>query len=576
MQLRPTALLLFALAAQVQAVPQGAPASSDKKGSQPAADEFIYYDYLDHEGGELKGGRVRVDPTDPLMAFTEVPAPRSRAPYTTVISNGDPANRIDLVFVGDGYQSSELSTYANHVNNVLAPFFAEHPLDKYISYFNVHRVDVVSVDSGVDNDPNQGISRNTALDMGYWCSGTQRLLCVNTGKAHAQAASAPGVDQILALANSSTYGGAGYSASNLGTLAGANGAAIEIALHEFGHSFADLADEYTYGGSSTYTGGEPGRSNLSILTSGDMTSQMKKWWRWLSEPNVGTFEGGGYSSFGIYRPTDNSLMRNLYRPLEQVNVEQFILSLYKTVSPIDAATQSGTYSTTDSFFVTPMVPASHSLDVQWRLDGVPIAGATGNTFDASTLGLGSGPYQLSVEVVDNTSWVRDENKRQSLMREVRSWTLDDQGLILPYGCGVNPAGSLTVISGTPTPGATVVLGVDNPLGTSVAGTIPIIALAVQPDTNYPCGTALPGFNMNPLIAGELLIDISPTSLLQPILFGAPYGGQGSGPAPVSVPIPNDPTLVGFSAYAQGLHFDPTGGFGVRFGLADAVQLRVGL
>lgn len=107
--------------------------------------------------------------------------------------------------------------------------------------FNVHRVDLPSNESGVD-EPDLGIFRDTALDMAFNCGGIPRLLCVNVNKAYAAAASAPDIDQILVIANSTRYGGAGYSAQNLCTLAGGNNSAVEIAIHEFGHAFADLSD----------------------------------------------------------------------------------------------------------------------------------------------------------------------------------------------------------------------------------------------------------------------------------------------------------------------------------------------
>jgi len=395
-------------------------------GGRPAAamrqDEprrpVIYYDYV--EDGVLKGGVVVVDPTNPLMA--EIPtlerAPAS--PFVTLVNNGPSANRIDLVFVGDGYTSGELGSYAAHVDGVYPTFFSAAPLDEYSTYFNVHRVDVVSAESGVDNDPSLGIARNTALDMGFWCGGTERLLCVNTFKASNQAASAPDVDQILAVANSSKYGGAGYS--NLGTLSGANGSTIEVALHEFGHSFAGLADEYDYGGPTTWPGGEPSEPNVSTHEETSMAANQKKWFRWLSLPAVSTFEGARYSENGIYRPTSDSKMRSLGRPFQAVNTEQFIRSMYMEVDPIDAASAPGIYTFEDVLDVTPMRPLTHALEIQWALEGIPILGATGESFDLSTLVVPDGVYTVSVTVVDNTNLVQNETYRANLMTSTRSWT----------------------------------------------------------------------------------------------------------------------------------------------------------
>jgi hypothetical protein len=207
-------------------------------------------------------------------------------------------------------------------------------------------------------------------------------------------------------------------------LAGDNAGAVEIALHEFGHSFADLADEYDTGGPTTYTGPEPAAPNVSIHDAANMSSLETKWHLWLDEANVDTFEGAMYSKNGIYRPTDDSKMRSLDRPFEQVNTEQFVLSAYETVRPIDSATPPGTYPPDTEFFVDPVDPTTHNLDVQWFLDGVPIPGANGTSFDTSTLGLLFGTYSLSAKVVDNTDLVRDEALRDSLMTEERQWTIE--------------------------------------------------------------------------------------------------------------------------------------------------------
>ncbi len=191
----------------------------------------IYYDYI--ENGQLKGGVVTT--LLPAVNLDSLIGPLSEWPITTIIDNGPVSNRIDLVFVGDGYTASELGSYATHVQNIVSGYFAEEPMAAYASYFNVHRVDVVSNESGVDELDN-GIYRDTALDMAYGCNNTPRLLCIDVGKAVAAASNAPEVELIFALANSTRYGGAGYP--DLSTMAGNNSSSVELALHECGHSLA--------------------------------------------------------------------------------------------------------------------------------------------------------------------------------------------------------------------------------------------------------------------------------------------------------------------------------------------------
>ena len=380
----------------------------------------VYYDYL--ENNQLAGGITTLilpEPADSIFPETML-----QWSVTRLIDNGPSANRLDIVFLGDGYTDTELDDYADHVINVLTAFMAEAPLAAYASYFNVHRVDVISNESGVD-EPDYDIYRDTALDMTYDCSGIARLLCVDVSKAFTAASSAPETDQILALANSIRYGGAGYLSSDLATLAGNNGSSVEIALHEFGHSFASLADEYDSDG-PTYAGPELVQSNISIYDSDQQLSLQRKWYRWLDLPEVDAFEGAHHYQYGIYRPTSNSKMRTLGLPFEAVNEEQFVINIYKTVFPIDDATPSSAtpLPAETTFFVTPLQPVDHALDIQWSLGGTAVPGATDTNFTADWCVLSPGIHEVSVTVVDNTDRVRDETARATWMTFTRSWQIE--------------------------------------------------------------------------------------------------------------------------------------------------------
>jgi len=372
--------------------------------------------FADHCGIE------HVDISAADMRREALSMPRNTWSYTTLMGNGPVNNRVDLVFVGDGYTTADLTTYEGHINNVVTTLFNEHPFDVYAPYFNVHRVDVISNESGVD-EPGSGIYRDTAMDMSV--SATSRGISINLSKARAAAASAPDEDQILASANTTSYGGSGYYSGDLGTFPGGNGIAARVAVHEFGHSFGNLTDEYVETAGSTYTGGEPYFANVSIYDASEQTSQLRKWYRWLDLPNIDTFEGGYYRQYGIFRPSSSSRMRSNYGDFEEVNSEQLIRLTYETVSPIDDATpeQSNAYLAGTTFSVTPMQPVGHNLDVQWAIDGADVAGATGNSFTPDYATLSDIVHTVTVTVVDNTTLVRDENLRSNLMTATRTWTV---------------------------------------------------------------------------------------------------------------------------------------------------------
>ena len=73
-------------------------------------------------------------------------------PVMSVRRTGDPSNRVDLVVLGDGYTADELGQYAADVESFLDGFFLATPFAEYATYFNVHRIDVVSNESRVDSD----------------------------------------------------------------------------------------------------------------------------------------------------------------------------------------------------------------------------------------------------------------------------------------------------------------------------------------------------------------------------------------------------------------------------------------
>ena len=255
---------------------------------------------------------------------------RVAATVDTVQETGSTDARFDLVFVGDGYTSEELGLFHEHVLSKWAELSAVEPFRSYKDYFNVWQVNAVSIDSGVDNNPQGTDEKRTALDMGFWCKGTtpttERLLCLNEAEANKYAALAPAADQVIALGNTTKYGGAG---GGVATAAGGNAQAGQIVVHELGHSIGHLADEYFSPG--TYTGAEPSEINASKLADGS------KWARYLGQPTpdggvVGVFEGSKYYGTGLYRPTQNSIMRTLGRQYSVVGRDAMI-EAFKTKIP---------------------------------------------------------------------------------------------------------------------------------------------------------------------------------------------------------------------------------------------------
>lgn len=324
----------------------------------------------------------------------------------TILQTGHPSNRVDMLILGDGYTQAQIDsgTYDGHIQTLLDYHFASSPdhladpFPRYKNFFNVHKIDTPSQESGADI-PNQAITVDTALDATFGTT-TERLLTISTGLANAArntALSGTGVtaDLQYVTVNTSKYGGSGGS---YGVYAGANSSSLEVALHEAGHSFSDLADEYDYGGPTVYAGGEPSEVNVTKDASG------AKWNRWSgfddprgSNLDIGAFEGARYSEEGIYRPSSNSKMRNLNRPFDAVSREKIILDFYDHVQPLDDWLP-GTFISGQPLWVDTVDP--NVIKVDWYVDDQLVAPAAGDTFDPTQLGLATGQYEVRAHAYD--------------------------------------------------------------------------------------------------------------------------------------------------------------------------------
>ncbi|TAJ16620.1 MAG: hypothetical protein EPO68_10780 [Planctomycetota bacterium] len=139
----------------------------------------------------------------------------------------------------------------------------------------------------------------------------------------------------------------------------------------------------------------------------------------------------------------------------------------------------------------------------------------------------------------------------------------------PYGCGINPAGSLALGSGALKIGTTPVFQVTNPLGSMAPGSLCFLAISAGSAPGFPCGIPLPGFGMSaPGAAGELLLNISPGILL-PTLGPVLWSGA---PANINVVIPSSPPILGLQVFLQGAMYNVGT---AHLGLTNALQGKIG-
>ncbi|GAB3262276.1 M64 family metallopeptidase [Chitinimonas naiadis] len=243
---------------------------------------------------------------------------------TLLYESGPAANRMDIVLIGDGYTSAEMAKWATDAQKVANGLLADPLFNANRTGINIRRVDVASSQSGVD-EPLKGQTRNTALGMVVGCYNVDRLVCADENLVYSavgSVTSADARDVIVAIANTTTYGGAGGEIATMTMHA----SAIELALHEIGHTAFALADEYDYGTcNSSY---EPSEANATRQTSRAAvkwssliasTTNVPTPKNYYPAGTVGLFAGAKYCPSGLYRPTENSRMRTLGRPWYAVN-----------------------------------------------------------------------------------------------------------------------------------------------------------------------------------------------------------------------------------------------------------------
>ncbi|MFF2009318.1 M64 family metallopeptidase [Streptomyces sp. NPDC058195] len=442
-------LALAALLAATAAAPATAAPAGPGDGRRVAAE------YFPDPGG---AGRIaEVPAAAPARSATAAPPSAAGAAADGTVGEqavtGPTDDRLDVVIVGDGYTAGQQDDFHADAAAKWADITALEPYRSYQDLFNVWTVDAVSAESGISGDPGAGTVRNTALGSGFWCSGIERLICADIDKVAAYAAKAPAADLVVVIANSTKYGGAGYSGlqaegypfNGVSTLSSDHPASGMIAAHEIGHSVGLLDDEYTYDEYGTWTGGEPGGINSTTYTSGQLAEKQTKWYRWLGQPDpaggtVGTYEGSAYYPFGLYRPTESSLMRELSNtefnlPGREAMIAGFYRAGKALTSTVGTSTALApghriTVRTTGAASPAHRPGTGTGLartELRWYVDGVERTAARGRTaVTPASLGVrpdGRG-HRVTARAVDRTDAIRDPAVRAlattSLTWEVRA------------------------------------------------------------------------------------------------------------------------------------------------------------
>jgi len=221
-------------------------------------------DYF-HTGGPKSGETVSLDPGS---RFVNAAPLRSHAGTVwTVFENGPAAQKVDLLVISEGYTREQLPTFHADVKRLLDALFAEEPFKSRKRDFNVRALDLPSQEPGV-NRPNAGVFRRTPLSVEYNIFDSERYVLTLDNRALRDAASAAPYEFVEILVNERTYGGGGIF-NDHATAAVDSAFSDYVFVHEFGHHFAALADEYYTSDVAYETGAtnkpEPWEPNVTAL-----------------------------------------------------------------------------------------------------------------------------------------------------------------------------------------------------------------------------------------------------------------------------------------------------------------------
>ncbi len=316
----------------------------------------------------------------------------------------------DLVFVADGFTQDEMVHFNEAVNNYRT--FSE----QYESVFagqqnawNIHLIQIPSNESGVD-EPQTGTLKDTAFDSSFECEWVDRIICVNQEKVlDVVSEHFPQYDTILVLANSTRNGGA--SLGNNIITSSMNPNLNNIIIHELGHDLANLGDEYTYGGVNL-PATEPSQPNLTLNNDADSV----KWKHWFEDENaspINIYEGGNYFQSGVWRPTENSVMRTLGQPFEAVNLEAWSLALYKhSGTYYQALPDTGSVNQTgpEQQFEIELALGHELQTIEWRVNDVLVQTIPPNLLTVSDQ---NQSYVVQANIVDNSQVIRKDNRQVS-------------------------------------------------------------------------------------------------------------------------------------------------------------------
>jgi IgA Peptidase M64/Secretion system C-terminal sorting domain len=310
-----------------------------------------------------------------LMATSVgIEAQTFKFPVDTIVKTGAIKRRVNVVILPDGYTAAELPKFKTDADAFIAYLFQKPPFDKYRPYFSVYTVSVPSAESGATHpqdatdeattNPQPKETKNTFFGSSFDIAKIHRLLTYtkSTNVTNVLATNFPSYDIVFIMVNTPYYGGAGGFAATFSLAASSN----EIGVHELGHSFPGLADEYWPGGGREV-------DNMTF----DKNPATIRWKNWLNTPGIGIFDHTAPGQ-AVSKPANGTCrMEFLNKEFCSVCRESFVEKILKLIPPIESQLPTTSNiqltATATTFKLDLLKPNPNSLQVEWFLDGKSIS-----------------------------------------------------------------------------------------------------------------------------------------------------------------------------------------------------------
>jgi len=319
-------------------------------------------------------------------------------PVEAILENGSTDSRINLVFLGDGYTAGEMPKFLADVVKFAEKLWTHEPYQNYKNYFNVYAISTPSNESGGAPKPSEMI--DNYYGSSYFTSGIERLLYpTRMNRVHQVLFNNfPDYDQVIMLVNDSKYGGGG------GWLAAASThpSGADIAIHEIGHSFSNLRDEY-------YAGDSFARESDNMTQNNN--PETIRWKNWVNSFGIGVFQHccGGQSNTW-YKPNTDCMMERLNRDLCAVCRQTTVARIHTLVPPYEGFSPASSMvqmeGDTQSFSVDLILPAPNTLTTTWMLNGEILEQDFTEHFELDVSTLDEGNHLLTCAIFDDTPMIR--------------------------------------------------------------------------------------------------------------------------------------------------------------------------